>query len=100
MIVKEYSEVPQETWVVRSDTLKDHTDEVCAYVQGRVQALQYVSAGETHTANEQDDTRRSCATGAWIRARTRSPNGRKRWATNSRSTAGARRSRSNSGTRT
>jgi ABC-type nitrate/sulfonate/bicarbonate transport system substrate-binding protein len=53
MIVKEYSEVPQETWVVRSDTLKDHKDEVCAYVQGRVEALQYVSAGENHTANEQ-----------------------------------------------
>ena len=54
MIVKEYSEVPQETWVVRSDTLKDHRPEVCAYVLGRLQALQYVSAGEGFVDNQQD----------------------------------------------
>ncbi|PEG42290.1 hypothetical protein CQY20_02450 [Mycolicibacterium agri] len=51
MIEKKYQEVPQETWVVREETLENHKDEVCAYIEGRVEALQYVSEGPDHTAN-------------------------------------------------
>jgi ABC-type nitrate/sulfonate/bicarbonate transport system substrate-binding protein len=54
MIVNEYKEVPQETWVVRSDTLANHRDEVCAYIEGRVEALQFVSAGQNHTDNQEE----------------------------------------------
>ena len=54
MIVKNYQEVPQETWVVRSDTLKDHRPEVCAYVLGRVEALQFISEGQGYVDNQDE----------------------------------------------
>jgi ABC-type nitrate/sulfonate/bicarbonate transport system substrate-binding protein len=54
MIVKDYKEVPQETWVVRTGTLENHRPEVCAYVLGRLQALQFVSAGEGFVDNQEE----------------------------------------------
>jgi ABC-type nitrate/sulfonate/bicarbonate transport system substrate-binding protein len=54
MIVQDFKEVPQEVWVVREDTLKEHKDEVCAYVEGRVAALQFVSRGENYTDNQDE----------------------------------------------
>lgn len=54
MIVQEYREVPQETWVVRSETMANHREEVCNYVLGRVEALQFVSQGADHTANQDE----------------------------------------------
>lgn len=54
MIVQDFKEVPQEVWVVREDTLKEHKDEVCAYVEGRVAALQFVSQGDDYTDNQEE----------------------------------------------
>lgn len=52
MFNKEYREVPQEVWVVRTETLENNRDAVCAYVKGRVQAFQYAAEGEDFTDNQ------------------------------------------------
>lgn len=52
IIHKELAIAPQEVWVVKSDTLEDHQDAVCAYLKGRIQAYQYAAAGEDHTENQ------------------------------------------------
>ncbi len=54
MFHQEFREIPQEVWVVRSETLEDHRDEVCAFVRGRVEAFQYAGAGETFTDNRDE----------------------------------------------
>jgi ABC-type nitrate/sulfonate/bicarbonate transport system substrate-binding protein len=54
MIVRDYQEVPQETWVVRAETLENHREDVCAYVMGRVQAMQFISAGEGFVDNRDE----------------------------------------------
>lgn len=54
MFHQEFREIPQEVWVVRSETLEDHRDEVCAYVKGRVQAFQFASEGEKFTDNQDE----------------------------------------------
>lgn len=51
MIHQEFREIPQEVWVVRSETLETHREDVCAYIKGRVQAFQYASEGDTYTDN-------------------------------------------------
>lgn len=51
MIYQKYNTVPQEVWVVKADTMKDHKDAVCAYLQGRIAAKQWLSEGKDHTAN-------------------------------------------------
>lgn len=54
MIVKDFKEVPQEVWVVRAETLEENEEAVCAYLEGRVAALQWVSEGEDYTANQDE----------------------------------------------
>lgn len=51
MIYQEYQMAPQETWVVTAETMEKNKDAVCAYVQGRIAAKQWLSEGEDHTAN-------------------------------------------------
>lgn len=54
MIHQEFREVPQEVWVVREDTLKNDREAVCNYIQGRVEAFQFASEGETFTDNQDE----------------------------------------------
>lgn len=54
MFHQEFREVPQEVWVVRTETLENHRDEVCAYVKGRVQAFQFASEGSDFTDNRDE----------------------------------------------
>lgn len=51
MVYQEYNVVPQEVWVVQTETLEENEDAVCAWVEGRVAAKQWLSAGDDHTEN-------------------------------------------------
>ena len=51
MIYQEYGDVPQETWVVQTKTLEENKDAVCAWVQGRIAAKQWLSEGDDYRAN-------------------------------------------------
>lgn len=53
MVYQEYNIVPQEVWVVTAKTMKQNKDAVCAYVQGRIAAKQWLSAGPNHTKNRE-----------------------------------------------
>src|SRR5918997_1941709 len=52
MIVQEYQRVPQEVWVVTADTMENNRDAVCAYLEGRIAAKQWISEGEDYTDNQ------------------------------------------------
>lgn len=54
MIHQEFREAPQEVWVVKTETLEDHREEVCDYIKGRIQAFQYASEGQDLTANQDE----------------------------------------------
>jgi len=54
MFHQEFTEVPQEVWVVRTDFLEENREAVCNYIKGRVQAFQYASEGETFTDNRDE----------------------------------------------
>ena len=46
MIVQEYNRVPQEVWVVTEETMENNRDAVCAYLEGRIAAKQWISEGD------------------------------------------------------
>ena len=52
MIFQEYKDVPQEVWVVKSETMEDNKDAVCAYLEGRIAAKQWASEGDDFTDNQ------------------------------------------------
>ena len=52
MVYQEYKDAPQEVWVVKSDTMEDNKDAVCAYLKGRIQAKQWASEGDDYTDNQ------------------------------------------------
>ncbi len=54
MIVQEYQRVPQEVWVVTADTMENNRDAVCAYLEGRIAAKQWISEGEDYTDNQDE----------------------------------------------
>lgn len=51
MIHQDYKILPQEVWVVTAKTMKENKDAVCAFVEGRVAAKQWLSAGKDHVTN-------------------------------------------------
>jgi ABC-type nitrate/sulfonate/bicarbonate transport system substrate-binding protein len=52
MIVQEYQRVPQEVWVVTTETMENNRDAVCAYLEGRIAAKQWISEGADYTDNQ------------------------------------------------
>ena len=52
MIFQEYKEVPQEVWVVKSETMDENRDSVCAFLEGRVAAKQWAGEGTDHVDNQ------------------------------------------------
>ena len=52
MIFQEYHDAPQEVWVVTEETMEDDHDAVCAYLEGRIAAKQWISEGKTFTDNQ------------------------------------------------
>jgi ABC-type nitrate/sulfonate/bicarbonate transport system substrate-binding protein len=52
MIYEEYQEAPQEVWVVTEETMQDDRASVCAYLEGRIAAKQWISEGEDYTENQ------------------------------------------------
>lgn len=52
MIYQEYKDVPQEVWVVKTDTMENNKDAVCAYLEGRIAAKQWASEGENYDDNQ------------------------------------------------
>jgi len=52
MIFKEYHDAPQEVWVVTEETMENDHDAVCAYLEGRIAAKQWISEGKTFTDNQ------------------------------------------------
>jgi ABC-type nitrate/sulfonate/bicarbonate transport system substrate-binding protein len=52
MIVQEYKRYPQEVWVVREDTMEENRDAVCAYLEGRIAAKQWISEGDDYMDNQ------------------------------------------------
>lgn len=53
MIFEEFQPVPQEVWVVKAETMERDHAAVCAYLQGRIAAKQFASAGADHKDNQQ-----------------------------------------------
>ena len=51
MIYADYNVVPQEVWVVQSETLEENEEAVCAFVEGRVAAKQWLSEGDDYVTN-------------------------------------------------
>ncbi|HEY8453012.1 MAG: hypothetical protein FWJ70_04675 [Micromonosporaceae bacterium] len=54
MIYQKFQKVPQEVWVVRSETMENNRDAVCAYLEGRIAAKQFASAGDDYTENQDE----------------------------------------------
>jgi len=52
MIVQEYKRYPQEVWVVTADTMENNKDAVCAYLEGRIAAKQWISEGDDYMDNQ------------------------------------------------
>jgi hypothetical protein len=52
MIYKAFRQVPQEVWVVKSETMEKNRDAVCAYLEGRIAAKRWASAGKDYTDNQ------------------------------------------------
>jgi ABC-type nitrate/sulfonate/bicarbonate transport system substrate-binding protein len=52
MIVQDYKRYPQEVWVVTAETMENNKDAVCAYLEGRIAAKQWISAGEDYMDNQ------------------------------------------------
>ena len=52
MIVQEYKRYPQEVWVVTAETMENNKDAVCAYLEGRIAAKQWISEGEDYKDNQ------------------------------------------------
>jgi ABC-type nitrate/sulfonate/bicarbonate transport system substrate-binding protein len=53
MIFEDYKEAPQEVWVVTEDTMKKDRASVCAYLEGRIAAKQWISEGKDYTDNQE-----------------------------------------------
>lgn len=45
MIYQEYKDVPQEVWVTTAEMMEQNKDAVCAYLEGRIAAKQWLSEG-------------------------------------------------------
>jgi ABC-type nitrate/sulfonate/bicarbonate transport system substrate-binding protein len=54
MIFEEYHEAPQEVWVVTEETLENERESVCAYLEGRIAAKQWISEGEDFRTNQDE----------------------------------------------
>lgn len=54
MIYQEYHQVPQEVWVVKAETMEQNRDVVCAYLQDRITAKQWLSEGEDYQDNKDE----------------------------------------------
>jgi ABC-type nitrate/sulfonate/bicarbonate transport system substrate-binding protein len=54
MIYQEYEDSPQEVWVVKQETLDDNEPAVCAYLEGRIAAKQWIGEGEDYTDNQDE----------------------------------------------
>jgi ABC-type nitrate/sulfonate/bicarbonate transport system substrate-binding protein len=54
MIYQEYMEAPQEVWVVKEETMENERDAVCAFLEGRIAAKQWISEGEDYTENQDE----------------------------------------------
>jgi ABC-type nitrate/sulfonate/bicarbonate transport system substrate-binding protein len=53
MIVQEYERYPQEVWVTTEEVLENNRDAVCAYLEGRIAAKQWISEGEDYKDNQE-----------------------------------------------
>ena len=52
MVYQEYKDAPQEVWVVSEETMEDDHDAVCAYLEGRIAAKQWISEGDDYRDNQ------------------------------------------------
>jgi hypothetical protein len=52
MIYQEFVDAPQEVWVVKQETLDNNERAVCAYLEGRIAAKQWIGAGADYTKNQ------------------------------------------------
>jgi ABC-type nitrate/sulfonate/bicarbonate transport system substrate-binding protein len=54
MIFEEYNDAPQEVWVVQSSFMEENRDAVCAYLEGRIAAKQWIAEGEDYMDNQEE----------------------------------------------
>jgi ABC-type nitrate/sulfonate/bicarbonate transport system substrate-binding protein len=54
MVYEEFHQVPQEVWVVTTETMENNEDAVCAYLEGRIAAKQFASEGDDYTENQDE----------------------------------------------
>lgn len=52
MIYEEFNDAPQEVWVVQTSFLEENKDAVCAYMEGRIAAKQWMSEGDDYSDNK------------------------------------------------
>jgi ABC-type nitrate/sulfonate/bicarbonate transport system substrate-binding protein len=52
MIVQDYERYPQEVWVTTEEILENNRDAVCAYLEGRIAAKQWISEGDDYKDNQ------------------------------------------------
>ena len=53
MIYQEFVDSPQEVWVVTEDFLAEDKGAVCAYLEGRIAAKQWLGEGDDYTDNQE-----------------------------------------------
>jgi ABC-type nitrate/sulfonate/bicarbonate transport system substrate-binding protein len=54
MIFQEFNDAPQEVWVTTQDFLEQDEAAVCAYLEGRIAAKQWLSEGENFDDNQEE----------------------------------------------
>ena len=54
MIYQEFRDAPQEVWVVTAEFYEENKDAVCAYLEGRIAAKQWLSEGEDLMDNQEE----------------------------------------------
>jgi ABC-type nitrate/sulfonate/bicarbonate transport system substrate-binding protein len=54
MIYQEYNDAPQEVWVTTEEFLAEDRAAVCAYLEGRIAAKQWLSEGENFDDNQEE----------------------------------------------
>ena len=54
MIYQEFVDSPQEVWVVTEEFLNNDKGAVCAYLEGRIAAKQWIGEGEDYTDNQDE----------------------------------------------
>ena len=54
MVYKRFVDAPQEVWAVKQETLDSSEESVCAYLEGRIAAKQWIGEGKDYKKNQEE----------------------------------------------